>query len=160
MPTLPDSSIDCLPCRLEWRPSRIGAWAGAVLVSLAGAALLMTRWVDAWPLVGQGAVALAAMIFAVFAYRRELRRPHAVLELLPEGTARWTSAREEGAASAAIEAPARLHEQWPLTTVRLLPAGPTVVFWPDTLCDSGRRALRRWAGAAPDASPLSQFWMG
>ena len=158
MPTLPGSSIDCCPCRLEWRPSRVGAMCAAALVLLAGIALLLTRWTEAWPLAGQGALALAAIALAASVHRRESRLPSGTLELLAEGRARWTA--DAVRATEAIEAPARLHEQWPLATVRLLPAGPTVVFWPDTLCDSGRRALRRWAGAAPDASPLSQFWMG
>ena len=158
MPTLPDSSIDCFPCRLEWRPSCVGALCAAMLVVAAGTSLLLTRWVEAWPLAGQGALMLATMMLALLAHRRESRRPCSSLELLPEGRARWAS--DGAVAASTIEAPARLHEQWPLATVRLLPAGPTVVFWPDTLCDSGRRALRRWAGAAPEASPLSQFWTG
>lgn len=126
-------------------------------------ALLGTRWAEGLPFAGQTALLLASLVLAGFMARRVLREPDGRLELLAEGRVRWSPGVPPSAVPitvAAIEAKAQLHEQWPLAVVRLLPKGTTLVFWPDTLCDSGRRALRRWAGAAPEASPLTHFWMG
>lgn len=152
---MPDSSIDCSPCRLEWRPSRIGAGVAASVGVLAALSLLATRWGERLPAGLSWFLAALALPLALILARRALRRPRGVLVLLPQGRASWVlggGAPHEGLAT--------LHEQWPVATVRFASPGPTVVFWPDTLCDSGRRALRRWAGAAPEASPLTQFWTG
>lgn len=150
-----DSSTDCSPCRLEWRPSR---WCAAVLMllwPLAAFALLSTRWASGMPLVVSVLWIAGAMGAGLWHARLAYHAPRAVLELLPEGRARWSCA-----AVAALEGPAVAHEQWPVTTVRFPACGTTVVFWPDTLCASGRRDLRRWARSATPASPLPQFWMG
>lgn len=107
---------------------------------LCAAALLATGWAEALPLAVQVLAALAALPLAAGAAWHLLRRPVRVLELRPRCMS--------------------LHEQWPVTVVRLHADAATFVFWPDTLCDSGRRILRRWAGATPEASPLTQFWTG
>ena len=160
---MPHSSTDCSPCRLDWRPSRLAAFGAAALLIGCTLALLGTRWAEGLSFAGQTALLLASLALAGFMARRVLREPDGRLELLAEGRVRWspnTAPPDVLTASAALEATAHLHEQWPLAVVRLLPKGTTLVFWPDTLCDSGRRALRRWAGAAPEASPLTHFWMG
>jgi len=126
-----------------------------MLVMLVALAVLGSRWAEALPILAQALGLVAVLPMAARVAHRALAAPPGVLELLPGRRARWTRA-----AGVAEEASAVLHEQWPVVTVRLLPRGATVVFWPDTLCDSGRRALRRWAGAAPEATPLSQFWTG
>lgn len=150
-----DSSIDCSPSRLEWRPSR---WHAAVIVMLwplAAVSLLATRWAMdlpswvSWVLLG------AAMGLGLWCARAARGQPCGVLELLPEGWARWSPA-----GGATMEGPAAAHEQWPVTTIRFAASGTTVVFWPDTLCAPGRRLLRRWARSATPVSPLPQFWMG
>lgn len=159
MPNLPRSSIDCLPCRIEWRPSRLGALFAGGLVTLASFALLESRLLESASPPLQGMLVALAAAAAFLTYRRERAAAPGVLELLPGRRARW---HPEGGAipSGGIDVAATLHEQWPLLVVRLGAGGHTLRFWPDTLCDSGRRALRRWAGAAPEASPITQFWTG
>ena len=160
---MPDSSIDCSPCRLEWRPSSCAGWAAAALVILVAAALLGTRWAEALPLALQLALGAVAVPAAAHARKRVLSAPGGSVELGPRSAPSDAGSRRacwRGADGVSVEGLADLHEQWPVVVLRFRAGGCTVVFWPDTLCDSGRRALRRWAGAAPDASPLSQFWMG
>ena len=161
-----DSSTDCSPCRLEWRPSRWHA-AGVVLIgSLATFALLASRWGSVLPEALQVPVGVLAVALGVRTGSVIGRRAPRVLELRPGGEAcirPVTSARPDAAGrdrAGEAEGPAVLHEQWPVVTVRFARCGTTLVFWPDTLCDSGRRALRRWARTATPASPLPQFWMG
>ncbi|MGL6289083.1 MAG: protein YgfX [Silanimonas sp.] len=152
---MPDSSIDCCPCRLEWRPSHWHAAAVMVLWPLAVIALLATRWAAAAPPWGAGVLLLSAVGFGLWRARVLRREPVAEIELLPDGHARWSAP-----GIAPLQGVASLHEQWPVTVLRFPEAGTTVVFWPDTLCDSSRRALRRWARSATPASLLPQFWMG
>lgn len=166
---MPDSSTDCFPCRLEWRPSPFAAWGAAALVMLVALSLLATQAAEALPAAVQVAVALLAAPAAGLARQRVLAAAPGVLALRIAGAADattsrnarrrpeacWMPANGRGAAG-----PAVLHEQWPVVVLRFTPGDCTVVFWPDTLCDSGRRALRRWAGATPDASPITQFWTG
>jgi toxin CptA len=152
---LPDSSIDCCPCRLEWRPSRWHAAAVIGLWPLAAIALLATRWAADVPAWGAGSALVAAVGLGLWRARSLRREAVAVIELLPDGIARWSAP-----GVAPVQGVASLHEQWPVTLLRLPDAGTTVVFWPDTLCDSSRRALRRWARSATPASLLPQFWMG
>lgn len=152
---MPDSWIDCSPSRLEWRPSRWHAVVIVLLWPLVAASLLATRWAEDLP---RGLCALAfALAIGVGLWRARviLGEPVVVLELLPQRRARWTAAGRP-----LLEGPAAAHEQWPVTTVRFAVGGTTVVFWPDTLCASGRRLLRRWARSATPVSPLPQFWMG
>jgi hypothetical protein len=100
-------------------------------------------------------LAVAALGFGAWHAWSTWREPAGALELWPEGRARWI---REGRAP--LEGRVQAHEQWPVTTIRFPACGTTVVFWPDTLCASGRRDLRRWARSAAKASPLPQFWMG
>ena len=150
-----DSSTDCFPCRLEWRPSRWLAATAMMLWPLATFSLLSTRWAEGVP--SAATIVLVALGATVGAWRaRAIRaQPVSLLELGPEGHARWVRGGR-----ATIAGPAVAHEQWPVTTVRFVACGATLVFWPDTLCASSRRALRRWARSAAPASPLPQFWMG
>lgn len=123
-----------------------------ILVALA---LFGSAWAEGLPVVAQAGLLVSVFPISALAARRVLSSPVGILELRPGGCVRWAAGTEN-----VIEAKAVLHEQWPVLSVRLLPQGPILVFWPDTLYDSGRRALRRWAGAAPEATPLSQFWTG
>ncbi len=150
-----DSSIDCSPFRLEWQPSRWRAVGALMLWPLATFSLLCTRWAEGVP-TGL-AIGLLVVAVGIGAWRALalVSEPRALLELWPDGRARWVSAR-----AATVEGAAIAHEQWPVTTVRFVACGTTIVFWPDTLCASGRRLLRRWARSATPASPLPQFWMG
>jgi toxin CptA len=152
---LPDSSIDCSPCRLEWRPSRWPAVAAQVLWPLGALALLSTSWLAGLP--PAASLLASAVAVGIGRWRAVVirRTPAATLALHPGGRACWV---REGFAIA--DGAAVAHEQWPVTTVRFRDCGTTVVFWPDTLCDSSRRDLRRWARSASSASPLPQFWMG
>lgn len=119
------------------------------------AALCSTRWLGAVPDIVMAAFGLISLVFvAGHVYRRQ-RSLSLTLELLPGRRLRWRS--EDGALR---ESSGTLHEQWPVAVLGLSFDGSTRVFWPDTLCDPQRRALRRWADAAPEASPLTQFWMG
>ena len=152
---MPDSSTDCFPCRLEWRPSRWHAAALALIWPLSIVAMLATRWADGLPwTVTAALVGLAAGMGLVHA-GRVWREPRGVLELRAGRQARWTAANGTG-----VEGPAAMHEQWPVTTVRFAMGDTTLVFWPDTLCAPGRRLLRLWARSATPVSPLPQFWMG
>ena len=150
-----DSSIDCCPCRLEWRPSRWHAAAVALIWPLSAFAVLATRGAQglSWEVASLwiGAAAGMGLRHAV----RVWHRPSGVLELLPERRARWAPAK-----GPAVEGSAAMHEQWPVATIRFLDGGTTLVAWPDTLCAPGRRLLRRWARSATPVSPLPQFWMG
>lgn len=150
-----DSSTDCSPSRLEWRPSR---WCAAVIVvlwPLVAASLLATRWAADVPTSLAWLLVVAAMGLGLWRAKAVRSEPSGVLELLPQRRARWSPA-----GGAPMEGPAAAHEQWPVTTVRFPACGTTVVFWPDTLCAPGRRLLRRWARSATPVSPLPQFWMG
>jgi toxin CptA len=152
---LPDSSIDCCPCRLEWRPSR---WYATVILLLWPAvvsAVLATRWATDMPEPLAWLLVLVAMGLGAWRARCAADEPRAVLDLLPAGWARWMPLD-----GPMLEGPAIAHEQWPVITVRFAKGGTTVVFWPDTLCAPGRRLLRRWARSATPVSPLPQFWMG
>ncbi len=150
-----DSSTDCSPSRLEWRPSRCHAAVIVMLWPLAAVSLLATRWAVDLPSWASWPIVVAAMALGLWRVKASRCQPRAVLELLPEGWARWSPA-----GSAPMEGPAAAHEQWPVTTIRFATGGTTVVFWPDTLCAPGRRLLRRWARSATPVSPLPQFWMG
>jgi toxin CptA len=150
-----DSSIDCSPCRLEWRPSRWNAAAVALIWPLSAFALLATRWTEALSWMDAMQLLGAAAGLGVLQAVRILRGPSGELELLPERRARWVPA--EGPA---VEGSAVMHEQWPVATVRFHAGGTTLVAWPDTLCAPDRRLLRRWARSATPVSPLPQFWMG
>ena len=152
---MPDSSIDCCPCRLEWRPSRWHAAAVIGLWPLAAIALLGTRWAAELPPWGAGVLLLSAFGIGLRHARALWREAVAAIELRPEGIARWSAP-----GIAPVQGAASLHEQWPVMVLRFHEAGTTRVFWPDTLCDSSRRALRRWARSATPASLLPQFWMG
>lgn len=152
---MPDLSTNFSPCRIEWRPSRVGTAFEALLMLAAVAALCSTRWMADAPMLLIAALGLISLaLAAVHVYRQQLV-PALILELLPERRLRWRTA--DGALR---ESAGSLDEQWPVAVLGLGSDGPTRVFWPDTLCDSQRRALRRWSDATPDASPLTQFWMG
>jgi len=150
-----DSSIDCSPCRLEWRPSRWNAAVIVVLWPLAASSLLATRWAGALPSWSSWLLVVLATGLGLWRANVALCEPDGVLELLPEGRARWSPT-----GSAPLEGTAAAHEQWPVTTVRFPACGTTLAFWPDTLGAPGRRQLRRWARSATPVSPLPQFWMG
>lgn len=150
-----DSSTDSSPCRLEWRPSRWHAAVIALLWPLAAFSLLATRWATDLPSSASWLLVIVAMALGLWRAKAARSEAFAVLELLPEGRARWSPT-----GSAPMEGPAAAHEQWPVTTIRFATGGTTVVFWPDTLCAPGRRLLRRWARSATPVSPLPQFWMG
>ena len=119
------------------------------------AAFCSTRWMAAAPSMFTAGIGLISLgLVAAHVYRRQ-RTPALTLELLPGRRLRWRA--EDGALR---ESAGTLHEQWPVAVLGLGFDGSTLVFWPDTLCDSQRRVLRRWSDARPDASPLTQFWMG
>jgi hypothetical protein len=117
--------------------------------------LLATRWAADVPITFAALLLVLAAAMGLRAARALLRVSPGALELLAEGRVRWTP--DTGAA---VEGIALAHEQWPVTTLRFVACGTTLVFWPDTLCASSRRHLRRWSRSATPESPLPQFWMG
>ncbi len=150
-----DLSTNCYPCRLDWRPSRCGAAFEALLMLAAVAAFGSSRWMEAVPVILLAASWLLSLVLIARHMLRRQRIPSLMLELLPGRRLRWRDS--DGVLR---ESAGNLHEQWPVAVLDFGIDGSTRVFWPDTLCDSRRRALRRWADATPDASPLTQFWMG
>ena len=114
-------------------------------MGLAGLGLVATRGIGDGPALLQAAVLLLSAIAAWCAARQVLRAKVRTVLLHPGRRAPW---------------PTTLHEQWPVMVLRAQPDGPLIVFWPDTLCASGRRMLRCWARAASDDTPLTPFWMG
>lgn len=157
MPPLPDSSIDCLPCRLDWRPSRFGIAAALLLPVAAGVALALSGLPAALglaagldPRLPAGLFLIAGLALGLGAARRTAMRPSLALQLLPAGRIAW----EPGGSPL----PARLTERWPLVVLRIEPAGPAWVFWPDTLSPAGRRRCRLWSEASP-APLVPPHWM-
>jgi len=154
---LPDSSTDCFPCRLEWRPSRHGIAAALLLpfaigsgMALSGLPALSAALSTALPGLLSVLLPLAGGLLGLWRARRAARRPPLGLMLLegrrivPEGGIMARSAS--------------FTERWPLAVLRIEPKGPAWVFWPDTLSTPARRRCRLWASAAPNAIVL-HHWM-
>jgi hypothetical protein len=124
-------------------------------MGLAGLGLVATRGIGDGPALLQAAVLLLSAIAAWCAARQVLRAKVRTVLLHPGRRADWPAAPGRPGPW-----PTTLHEQWPVMVLRAQPDGPLIVFWPDTLCASGRRMLRCWARAASDDTPLTPFWMG
>lgn len=152
---MPTSSTDSSSCRLEWRPSRWGIVAAAVLPLSCAGALADSGLPDALPRgIAPAVVPAVLLAFGAAAGAswsvRAARRPPVVLRLCP---GRRLAVGEEVAGSATLT------ERWPLVVLRRDDGSGAWVFWPDTLSPESRRRCRLWADAAP-ASVVPHHWMG
>jgi toxin CptA len=121
-----------LPFRLELRASR---WPQAMLIALAALAPL-SLWLSALPAGLRVPGMVLSAIAALWAARRESRRPLRLLELAADG-----EARVDGQPAQALAA------EWrgPLAVLRWRDGQGRVqrfALWPDTLPAPQRRALR------------------
>ncbi len=148
---MPISSIDSSSFRLEWRPSRWGVAAAAVLPMACAGAVATSGLGEALPAGVAGPVIVAAgLVLGIASGWRAARRPRVALRLCPgRGLA----------AGDGPEGPATMTERWPLLVFRRDDGNGAWVFWPDTLSPESRRRCRLWADAAP-ASVVPHHWMG
>jgi toxin CptA len=150
MRSSPDSSPSCWTCRLEWRPSRLLVAALGALGALAAAALMTSGL----PMPAKFPAAIAAAACGAVLAAREATR--AVGELAWSGhgqPAHWSCA-----GGAALLHDVQVLERGPL--LRLQGRDPhgrmqRLLWWPDTLTRTDRRALRLASGVSRrSAKPL------
>jgi len=150
---LPDSSIDCSPFRLEWRPSRYGIAAALLLPPAIGLGVALSGF----PALSAAPIGLLNVLLPLAGGLVGLRQARRAARRLPLGLALLEGRRivPEGGIMARS---ASFTERWPLAVLRIEPQGPAWVFWPDTLSPPARRRCRLWASAAPTPIVL-HHWM-